>query len=215
MTMPLLMNPNHNSNHRQGLAGIKLFRRPFQSSKLIPEDVRDDQSTASFSGDTFSSLKSVHFSQDQIVHIVSMNEDSDEIQRRWYQEDDYKRFEKDRMLTSFEYQAIIPKTNFNQDEHSIRGLELVINRRLRRRHVGEKKDLASAIEAEEYSQKKDGSFPDIERFRIVSLKHTRSARDRAINIAAEDAKETRGKPKSWLLRRGKSKFAIPCRISSI
>lgn len=104
-------------------------------------------------------------------------------------------------MTSFDYKSALNKTHFNEGEHSIRGLENVINNRLRRRLSGEKKDLLAAVKGEETHQKDIGTFPDLNRFRVVSMRHTKPARDRAISFATEDAKQTQGKPKSWLSRK--------------
>lgn len=117
------------------------------------------------------------------------------------------RFQKDRVLTSLDYNSSSTKSNFNETEHSIRGLEIFVNKKMPRRLSLEKKDLLSALKAEEASQKEDGNFPNLERFRCVSLKYTKPARDRALVLGAEDAKATHhGKQKFW--RNSRRKFGL-------
>jgi hypothetical protein len=108
----------------------------------------------------------------------------------WKQDYDYKRFEKDRVLTSFDYMnARRLGKNFVEDFHSVRGIEAVCDESLLRRQTGERKDLYKALTEEEARQKEEGSFPDLERFRAVSLKHTKAGKERAMAKALEDAKE--------------------------
>jgi hypothetical protein len=114
------------------------------------------------------------------------------------------RFEKDRVLTCFDYRSTMnqPKVNFHEnDENTMRGLENVYTDRVRRRLSGEKKDLMSALKAEEAWQKQSNKFPDLERFRAVSLRYTKGARDKALELAANDHKDIYGKPKSSSWRR--------------
>jgi hypothetical protein len=123
-----------------------------------------------------------------------------------YQENDYTRFLKDRILTSFDYQASVQaKSNFNHDDRSIRGLELIIHPRWQKRINFEKKDLWKALQKEEALQKEMRKFPNFERFKVISHRHTKSAKDRAILLGAEDAKDAQpekpGSGRSWLSRK--------------
>lgn len=81
----------------------------------------------------------------------------------------------------------------------MRGLELLIDDRLGRRNAGERKTLKKALKAEEQRQKEESSFPDLEKFRKVSLQHTRGARDRAMGLAQQDAKEARASKDDFLM----------------
>lgn len=109
------------------------------------------------------------------------------------QKEDYQKFEKDRVLTSYGYIASkrAGTGNFDAHKYSLRGLESFTDERLGRREVGERKALRKALKAEEERQKAEGSFPDVRKFRIVSLRHTRGSRDRALALAHEDAKYVR------------------------
>ena len=78
---------------------------------------------------------------------------------------------------------------------------MYIDKKIPKRVHVEKKDLLSALRKEESNQKEMGNFPDLERFRSVSMKHTKAARERALVLGAEDAKETYGKQKFWKSRR--------------
>ena len=78
---------------------------------------------------------------------------------------------------------------FDENHHSIRGLEYVFDEKLARRQIGEKKDLNKAMNAEEARQKQEGSFPDLDKFRSASLKHTKPGRVRALHLAQEDARK--------------------------
>jgi len=120
----------------------------------------------------------------------------------WYQESDYVRFQKDRILTSFDYQASVNgKSSFDHDTHAIRGLEMVIHERYSKKLKWEKKDLWRALQKEEAHQKQTGKFPNFERFKVVSQRYTKEAKNRANSLGAEDAKSVQGKNgKSWFAR---------------
>lgn len=110
------------------------------------------------------------------------------------------RFQKDRILTSFDYQASITgKHNFDHDTHAIRGLELVIHPKYSQRLKWEKKDLWKALQKEEAHQKETGKFPNLERFKVVSQRHTKDAKNRASSLGQEDAKDVNDAKvgKSW------------------
>ncbi|KAL3928737.1 MAG: hypothetical protein SGARI_004947, partial [Bacillariaceae sp.] len=125
------------------------------------------------------------------ISSISDHAISEEDARRiWYHDFDFKRFEKDRVLTSMDYSNSrkLNKT-FVEDEHSVRGIEHLCDASLQRRQQGERKDLYKALKAEEDRQKETGCFPDLDRFRAISLRHTRGGRERARTKALEDAKE--------------------------
>lgn len=123
----------------------------------------------------------------------------EEFQSRWYQKTDYARFEKDRVLTSMDYLSSVRRgTNFNSDEHSVRGLEPLLDNKLARRSLGERKDLVKALKAEEERQKQEGVFPCLVDFRAVAAKHSKPARERAFATAQEDARVCRPKTTNQL-----------------
>lgn len=154
--------------------------------------------------------KHVHFGEEEdsieVVEIINAKKKSDngvdddendnppiteeEAKQIWYQEYDFRRFEKDRVLTSMDY-ANARKANkpFVEDEHSIRGIEHFCDPSLYRRQTGERRDLYKALQAEEERQKIEGTFPDLEKFRSVSLKYSKSFIERALAVAGEDARE--------------------------
>jgi hypothetical protein len=45
------------------------------------------------------------------------------------------------------------------------------------------------MKQEEIRQKDEGTFPNLDRFRLVSLKHTKGSKERSYAKALEDAKE--------------------------
>lgn len=63
----------------------------------------------------------------------------------------------------------------------------------------EKKELAKALKAEEIRQKKESEFPNFDRFRSVSVKHSNASRDRALTVAQEDARENRARSNSTVV----------------
>lgn len=109
------------------------------------------------------------------------------------QKEDYEKFEKDRVLTSYGYIASKRATaaTFDLDKYSLRGLESLTDERLGKREIAERKALRMAIKTEELRQKQEKIFPDLSKFRSVCLKHTRGSRDRALAVAHEDAKFAR------------------------
>ena len=96
-------------------------------------------------------------------------------------------------MTSYDYVTSkrAPSGCFDDEKYCIRGLESLSDDRLGRREVGEKKAIRKAVQAEEERQKAEDVFPDLARFRQVSLKHSKGARDRAFTRAHEDAKFVR------------------------
>jgi hypothetical protein len=148
--------------------------------------------------------KHVHFNEKEdgndreaaslIITEIPANPDhailEEDAKKIWYSDFDYKRFEKDRILTSLDYSnARMLNRTFVEDEHSVRGLEHLYDGSLQRRQIGERKDLYKALKAEEARQKEAGCFPDLDKFRAISLKHTKGGRERARTKALEDAKE--------------------------
>ena len=115
--------------------------------------------------------------------------------------DDYTRFEKDRVLTSFGYisKRRAGSSFDDNDEHTSRGLEALCDPRLARRQFIEKKEILKAVKAEESRQKKDSEFPNFERFRSVSVRHSNASKDRAITLAQEDARKDRSRSTSTVI----------------
>lgn len=117
------------------------------------------------------------------------------------QDHDYRRFEKDRVLTVLGYQASKRLANgsssavsFDQSKNTTRGLESLTEKQWKNRQEGEKKDLYRAIKLEQVRQKDEGCFPDLDRFRVVSVRHTKGGRDRALQLAQDDAQALGKKP---------------------
>ncbi len=106
------------------------------------------------------------------------------------QAEDYVKFEKDRVLTSYCYIASkrAGTNSFDCEKYSLRGLEILTDDKLSRRLSGEKKALQKTLREEEERQKAENGFPDMEKFRKASLKHTKTSKERALAIAQEDAK---------------------------
>jgi hypothetical protein len=93
-------------------------------------------------------------------------------------------------LTSYGYIASkrTGVATFDTQKYCLRGLESLTDERLGRREIGERKALRKALKLEEKRQKAEVSFPDLRKFRNVSLKHTRGSRERALALAHDDAK---------------------------
>eukprot|EP00980_Cylindrotheca_fusiformis_P012011 scaffold2844_cov123-Cylindrotheca_fusiformis.AAC.4 len=204
--MPLLMNASEEKRRK------RLRRRSLSSLGHSKTSLNDDSSaevstTLKKLGESDRSLpvKRVVFAQEPPETAADLEQveplSEDECRQIWYQEDDYTRFEKDRILTSFIHRSSLKKDKLSEDDHSIRGLEPIVDDRLSKRQTGERKDLLKAMKSEEAHQKKAGKFPDANRFRAISLRHTKPARDRAIANGSEDAKLIQGKPKSWISRK--------------
>jgi len=163
--------------------------------------------------------KHVNFADDKhLVEEIFFESGVDQIQSLWYQvsvafasipassfvpslhvnlfqADDYGRFQKDRVLTSFGYLSSRRiGADYDDDEHSVRGLELLCDSRLGKKLTIEKKELARLIREEEARQKREGTFPNLNRFSTVSARYSRSSRNRAISLAQDDARAC--KPKS-------------------
>lgn len=138
----------------------------------------------------------------------------DEIKKRWYQSDDYCRFKKDTILNSLNYiNARRASKPFNETKNCIRGIEtMCMNPKLRQRYTAEKRYVYKVIRDEQTRQRKEqqqkrnqqnetievntkrnsSSYPDLERFRSISLPYTKSSRDRAIARGNEYARSQHG-----------------------
>mmetsp|Transcript_7719 Transcript_7719/g.13606 ORF Transcript_7719/g.13606 Transcript_7719/m.13606 type:complete len:243 (+) Transcript_7719:300-1028(+) len=177
---------------------VKYSWRKSKESLLSLDDDNEDRPTSPTPAKI---PKTVKFEDDEalVTEIPTSNGDNDywcgalseeEIKLIWYQDYDYKRFEKDRVLTSMDYSNArkVGKT-FVEDSHSVRGIEYMCDENLQRQQSGERRGLHKALWREELKQKDDGSFPDLERFRAVSLKYTKDSKERAFVKACEDARE--------------------------
>lgn len=95
-------------------------------------------------------------------------------------------------MTSIGYNAAnhsyLGSSSFDENEHSIRGIEHLCDKSLGQRLAVERKDLYRALAAEEARQKEDESFPNLEQFRRVSLRHSKGGKERALAAAQEDAR---------------------------
>lgn len=121
----------------------------------------------------------------------------EELDGKWYTKEEYAKFERDRILTSFGYIAAKRGgQQFNQYSRCIRGLETLTDDMLSRRECKERKAIQKSVKAEEQRQKAENCFPDMDKFRSVSLRHSKGATERAIAIANEDAKAVGSRSKS-------------------
>jgi hypothetical protein len=104
--------------------------------------------------------------------------------------EDYVKFEKDRMLTSYSYVTSkrTGASTFDMEKYSLRGLELLTDEKFSKRLNSDKQALKKAVKEEEERQKAENCFPDLLKFRRVSLKYTKSASDRALSVAQDDAR---------------------------
>jgi len=182
------------------------FRNSFRNSSRTLGSSKDDSSKEGNEEEPAPAPKHVQFPSDDeiLTREIPPREGpitEDEIQRNWYKNDDYTRFKKDRVLTSIGYLSSkkFGAANFDINEHAIRGLEALTDDRLNRKELGRKRALKKAVREEEERQKLEHSFPDMEKFRVVSLQHTKASRDRALAIANEDAKQVR--PRTLLYNR--------------
>lgn len=85
---------------------------------------------------------------------------------------------------------------------------MVIHPRYSRRICWEKKDLWKALQKEEAHQKQTGKFPNLERFKVVSQRYTKDAKNRATSVGAEDAKDVHGKGGGGVGSGGKSWISL-------
>jgi len=139
--------------------------------------------------------KNVHFPEEvvrQVIEIprIDKAETPQDVEDRWYDLEDYVKFEKDRMLTSYGYVASkrAGTSTFDVEKYSLRGLEILTDEKLSKRLNCDKQALKTAVKEEEERQKAENCFPDLLKFRRVSLKYTKSSSDRALAVAQDDAK---------------------------
>jgi len=154
---------------------------------------------------------SVRFSDDlQAVSSERVEPMSDEeIENTWYQTADYNRFKKDTVLTSLNYiNAKRASKFFDETINCIWGIEEMchLNPVVPRRNLAEKRKVFRVIREEQARQKKEMQqkqqdeenkdentpsprlYPDLEKFRSVSVSHTKGGRDRASARGSEYAR---------------------------
>jgi len=140
----------------------------------------------------------------------------EEIENRWYQSCDYSRFKKDQILSSLNYiNAKRASKPVDETVNCIRGIEdmCITNPAIRRRYIAERKYVFKVIREEQARQKKEWQqqqqnqtensdddknnnnkntsssfYPDLEKFRAVSVVHTKGGRDRALARGNEYAR---------------------------
>jgi len=152
---------------------------------------------------------SVQFSDD--LRVAPSNHDAplsdEEIENRWYQSFDYCRFKKDTILNSLNYiNARRASKPFDETRNCTRGIEdmCILDPTVRKRYTAEMKHVYKVIREEQARQKKEWEqkkktrntnkstfpppFPDMEKFRSVSVCHTKGGRDRALARGNEYAR---------------------------
>lgn len=104
------------------------------------------------------------------------------------------------MLTSFSYINAHQRRNvsnhhqthssipFDETQHSSRGIETLCDKDLGQKQVSERKELYVAIAAEQTRQREDQSYPDFDGFRSVSTQYSEGGKERALNLAYDDAR---------------------------
>lgn len=151
---------------------------------------------------------SVRFSED--LNLTSKTDElsDEEIENRWYQSTDYNRFKKDTILTSMNYvNAKRASKFFNETESCIWGIEEMcyLNPMVPRRNLAEKRKVFRVIREEQARQRKEMEqrqqngedatlprlYPDLDRFRSVSVCHSKGGRDRALARGSEYFRATR------------------------
>jgi hypothetical protein len=70
-------------------------------------------------------------------------------------------------------------------------LESHTDERVGKANASEKEALSKALKEEEGRQKAENIFPDMDKIRKVSLRHTKGSRNRALALGQLDAKEAR------------------------
>ena len=131
------------------------------------------------------------------------------LQLRLKQSADYSRFKKDTILTSMNYvNAKRASKFFNETENCIWGIEEMcyLNPMVPRRNLAEKRKVFRVIREEQARQKKEMEereqnkengtalprlYPDLDKFRSVSVSHTKGGRDRALARGSEYFRATR------------------------
>lgn len=104
------------------------------------------------------------------------------------------------MFTAWEYidtHRTGSRRSFDKSRYTTRGLEQSIDEQLRKQQAEEKQSLLKDLQDETLLQKQEGVYPDLERYRAISLSHSKAAQERAITLAKQDAKHA-GKSKGIL-----------------
>jgi len=150
---------------------------------------------------------SVRFCDESLVTYFTNDEalSDEDIENMWYQNCDYCRFKKDTILNSLNYvNARRASKTFDDTKNCIWGIEdmCTLNPTLRRRYEAEKKHIYKVIREEQGRQKKEwqqkqqqqqnktindesnkddfnSHYPNMEKFRSISVCHTKGGRDRA------------------------------------
>jgi len=145
-----------------------------------------------------------HDQQQQQQQTISEDSNqNEEIEDRWYQNDDYCQFKKDMLLSSFNYMnARRASKIFDEDKYSIRGIEHMCysDPNYRRRRTYERKYAYKVIRDEQNRQKQNCSSPDKEKVRSLSIPHTKNGRDRAISRGNEYARQQQQQQKKEQLQ---------------
>lgn len=154
---------------------------------------------------------SVRFNDELDIVVANDREEpisDEEIEIRWYQSGDYSRFKKDTILTSLNYiNARRASKPFDERSNCIWGIEEMcyLTNTIPKRNIAEKKHVFKVIREEQARQKKEWQqkqknsendketesprrIPDLEKFRSVSVSHTKAGRDRAANRGTEYAR---------------------------
>jgi len=160
---------------------------------------------------------SVRFSDDLCVVFSNHDEpmSDEEKDNRWYQSSDYSRFKKDTILNSLNYiNARRASKPFDETKNCIWGIEyMCFNPAILKKYTTEKKVVYRVIREEQARQKKEcqlkpqqkqqhnqtmdngndkknssSPYPDLEKFRSVSVCYTKGGRDRALALGNEYAR---------------------------
>eukprot|EP00535_Pseudo-nitzschia_heimii_P006209 CAMPEP_0197187636 /NCGR_PEP_ID=MMETSP1423-20130617/16241_1 /TAXON_ID=476441 /ORGANISM="Pseudo-nitzschia heimii, Strain UNC1101" /LENGTH=245 /DNA_ID=CAMNT_0042639269 /DNA_START=83 /DNA_END=820 /DNA_ORIENTATION=- len=160
---------------------------------------------------------SVRFCDEALVTHVKNDEalSDEDIENMWYQNHDYCRFKKDTILNSLNYvNARRASKPFDDTVMCIWGIEemCTLNPTLRRRYAAEKKHVYKVIREEQSRQKRELQqkllqqnktiddqskkhchllYPNMEKFRSVSVCHSKGGRDRALARGNEYARVQR------------------------
>ena len=138
----------------------------------------------------------VHFGEKPTVipsHKVILDEDM--MHRVFYQDEDLERFENE-IQSSARRHILARNTTYanqtvDQRNNSIRGIEHIADPRLRRKQYEEKEKLKQTLLSEQTRQRSAGTYPDLDKFRDVSRRVTKAAKDRARVAAREDERQAR------------------------
>lgn len=174
------------------------------------EDEGNENSNLRKSGRNKKRNLSVRVSDDLHEEPIIYNEplSDKEIANKWYQSGDYNRFKKDTILTSLNYiNARRASKPFDETISCTWGIEdmCFLTPTMPKRNSAEKKHVFKVIREEQARQKKEMQqkqpyddnnksatsprlYPDLERFRSVSVCHTKGGRDRATARGSEYAR---------------------------